>query len=206
MDGRLITEMRTAATSAAVSRVLANPDSEILALIGSGVQAAAHLQALSVLYDFDEVRVWSRTEANAKAFAEAHKATAMSAKDAVDGADIVVVATNSREPILQGAWLMAGAHVNSVGSPRPDWRELDDAVMANALIVDSREAALTEAGDVILSEAEILAEAGQVFSGEVPIDSKQTTVFKSVGLAVEDLVTARWAYDRFITNVERGEG
>ncbi|SNT75634.1 ornithine cyclodeaminase family protein [Paracoccus seriniphilus] len=198
MDGRLITEMRTAATSAAVSRRLASPESSRLALIGSGVQAEAHLQALREIFPIDEVRVWSRTQANARAFADRHGAQAMALQQAVEGADIVVVATNSTTPVVQGAWLKAGAHVNSVGSPRPTWRELDDAVMANALVVDSREAAMTEAGDVILSGAEILAEAGELFAGRVQIDPGQTTVFKSVGVAVEDLAAARHVYDAYL--------
>ncbi len=198
MDGRLITEMRTAATSAAVTQRVANPDSKILALIGSGVQAEAHLEALSTLYDFDEIRIWSRTTANAERFAQQHGAVAMEARAAVEGADIVVTATNAREPVLQGAWLKPGAHVNAVGSPRPNWRELDDAAMSNTIIVDSREAAAVEAGDVILSGAEISAEAGEVLAGTVSVGSGATTVFKSLGMAVEDIVAARLVYANHI--------
>src|SRR6266545_4710165 len=130
MDGRLITEMRTAAVSAAVTRYLASPDSRVLALLGSGVQAKAHLEALSRVRRFDEVRVWSRTPEHAERFAREH-----------------------------------GARANAVGSPRPTWRELDDDAMANLLVVDSREAALKESGDVILSKAKIYAEAGEIFDG-----------------------------------------
>src|SRR5438046_419076 len=165
MDGRLITEMRTAAVSAAVTRHLATPDSRVLALLGSGVQAAAHLEALSQVRHFDEVRVWSRTADHAEAFARKHNARAMDAESAVRGADVIVTATNAREPILKGAWLKRGAHVNAVGSPRPTWRELDDDAMANVLVVDSREAVLKESGDVILSKAKIYAEAGEIFAG-----------------------------------------
>jgi thiomorpholine-carboxylate dehydrogenase len=196
MDGRLITEMRTAATSAAVTRVAANPNSKSLALIGSGVQAKAHLLALQTLYDLQDVRVWSPTKEHASAFAAAHKVTATTTIEAaVANADIVVCATNSKEPLLQGAWLKPGAHVNSVGSPRPDWRELDDAVMRNQLIVDSRDAAQKESGDVILSNAAIYAEAGEVLSAQKAIDRTDTTVFKSVGIAVEDLATARLVFE-----------
>ena len=195
MDGRLITEMRTAAVSAAVTRRLAAPDSSVLALIGSGVQAEAHLEALSRVRHFDEVRVWSRTTAHAERFARAHNARAMDAESAVRGADVVVTVTNAREPIVKGAWLKRGAHVNAVGSPRPTWRELDDDAMASVLVVDSREAVLKESGDVILSKSPIYAEAGEIFDGSKPAPVSDTTVFKSVGLAVEDIATARLVYE-----------
>jgi ornithine cyclodeaminase/alanine dehydrogenase-like protein (mu-crystallin family) len=195
MDGRLITEMRTAAVSAAVTKHLASPDSRILALLGSGVQAHAHLQALRHVRQFDEVRVWSRTPEHAERFAARHGARAMGLEAAVRGADVIVTATNSLDPFLKGAWLKVGAHVNAIGSPRPTWRELDDQAMHNALIVDSREAALKESGDVILSKAPIFAEAGEVFAGTKRPPRSATTVFKSVGIAVEDIAAARLVYD-----------
>ena len=144
---------------------------------------------------FEEVRVWSRTPEQARRFAEQHRARAMDAESAVRGADVIVTATNAREPILQGAWLKRGAHVNAVGSPRPTWRELDDEAMANVVVVDSREAVLKESGDVILSGARIHAEAGEIFAGTRPAPIAQTTVFKSVGLAIEDIATARLVYE-----------
>ena len=195
MDGRLITEMRTAAVSAAVTKYLASPDSRVLALLGSGVQAAAHLDALSQVRRFDEVRVWSRTPGHAQRFAREHGARAVDAESAVRGADVVVTATNAVEPILKGAWLKRGAHVNAVGSPRPTWRELDDDAMANVLVVDSREAALKESGDVILSKAKIHAEAGEIFDGSKTVSASETTVFKSLGLAIEDVAAARLVYE-----------
>jgi thiomorpholine-carboxylate dehydrogenase len=195
MDGRLITEMRTAAVSAAATRQLARPDSRVLALLGSGVQAAAHLEALSTIFAFDEVRVWSRTPEHARRFAERHGATSVDAETAVRGADIVVTATSAREPVLKGAWLKPGAHVNAVGSLRPDWRELDDAAMTHALVVDSREAVLQESGDVILSHATIAAEIGEIFGGGKTVSPGRTTVFKSVGLGIEDIAAARLVYD-----------
>jgi ornithine cyclodeaminase/alanine dehydrogenase-like protein (mu-crystallin family) len=195
MDGRLITEMRTAAVSAAVTNRLASPDSRVLALLGSGVQAKAHLDALAYVRQFNEVRVWSRTPVHAKRFAEEHGAKAMDAESAVRGADVVVTATNAREPILMGAWLKPGAHVNAVGSPRPTWRELDDEAMANLLVVDSREAVLTESGDVILSNASIYAEVGEIFAGVRPSPVSETTVFKSVGIAAEDIAAANLVFD-----------
>jgi ornithine cyclodeaminase/alanine dehydrogenase-like protein (mu-crystallin family) len=198
MDGRLITEMRTAAVSAAVTRRLASPEGRVLALLGSGVQAGAHLEALSRVRDFYEIRVWSRTPEHAMRFAEAHGIEATpDAEAAVRDADIIVTATNAREPILEGRWLKPGAHVNAVGSPRPTWRELDDEAMTSGVVVvDSREAALTEAGDVILSNAAIYAEIGEIFSGAKPMPaSGRTTVFKSVGIAIEDITAARLVYE-----------
>jgi len=195
MDGRLITEMRTAAVSAAATRRLATPDARVLAMLGSGVQARAHLEALQQVRHFEEVRVWSRTAEHAECFARLHKAKAMPAESAVRGADVVVTATAALQPILEGAWLKPGAHVNAVGAPRPDWRELDDLAMANTLIVDSREAVLKESGDVILSKAEIYAEIGEIFAGVKAAPVSATTVFKSVGIAVEDIATAKLVYD-----------
>jgi ornithine cyclodeaminase/alanine dehydrogenase-like protein (mu-crystallin family) len=195
MDGRLITEMRTAAVSAAATKYLAAADAHVLALIGSGVQAAAHLEALRQVRNFAEVRIWSRTPEHAQRFAGRHGVRATTAEDAVRGADVVVTATSAVEPILKGAWLKPGAHVNAVGSPRPDWRELDDAAMANLLVVDSRAAVLRESGDVILSRAAIHAEIGEIFAGAVSVPPEKTTIFKSVGLAVEDIAAARLVCD-----------
>jgi ornithine cyclodeaminase/alanine dehydrogenase-like protein (mu-crystallin family) len=196
LDGRLITEMRTAAVSAAVTRHLAPAGARVLALLGSGVQAQAHLEALRHVCRFEEVRVWSRTAAHAQHFAARNGARAMELEAAVRGADVIVTATSSREPLLKGAWLKAGAHVNAVGACLPAWRELDDdALRGSTLIVDSREAALRESGDVILSRAPIFAEAGELFAGTRRAARTATTVFKSLGLAVEDLATARLVYE-----------
>jgi ornithine cyclodeaminase/alanine dehydrogenase-like protein (mu-crystallin family) len=200
LDGRLITEMRTAAVSAAVTKYLATPDSKVLALLASGVQAAAHLEALRHVCQFEEVRVWSRTPDHAHRFASRYGVRAMDLESAVRGADVIVTATNSLEPFLKGGWLKQGAHVNAVGSPRPTWRELDDDTMRNTLVVDSREAVLKESGDVILSQASIFAEVGEVFAGTKVVDRSETTVFKSVGIAVEDIVTARLIYDIMTAN------
>ena len=196
MDGRLITEMRTAAVSAAVTNRLALPNSRVLALLGSGVQAKAHLDALRLVREFDEVRVWSRTAGHAEKFAQEYGATAMDAESAVRGADVIVTATSATDPVLKGKWLKRGAHVNAIGAPRPIWRELDDDVMRNSVIVDSREAVLQESGDVILSRAPIYAEAGEILSGAKQLPASETTVFKSVGIAVEDIVAAKLIFDR----------
>jgi ornithine cyclodeaminase/alanine dehydrogenase-like protein (mu-crystallin family) len=206
LDGRTITAMRTAAVSAAVTKRLASPDSRVLALLGSGVEAASHLEALSHVCKFDEVRVWSRTREHAERFAARHGAKAMDAESAVRGADVIVTATPAREPILKGTWLKPGAHVNAIGAPMPTWRELDDQAMANLLVVESREAVWKESGDVILSKAQIYAEVGELFAGEKIISPTQTTVFKSVGIAIEDVATAKLAYDLTCAQgSERGE-
>ncbi len=196
MDGRLITEMRTGAVSAVATKVLASPDARVLAILGSGVQARGHFQALYLVRQFEDIRVWSRTLGHAKRFADEIGAKVTSVEEAVRGADVVVTVTSALEPILQGAWLEPGAHVNAVGSPRPTWRELDDTAMGNVVVVDSREAVLKESGDVILSKATIHAELGEVLAGTKSVDPGETTVFKSVGLAVEDVACATLVYDR----------
>jgi thiomorpholine-carboxylate dehydrogenase len=196
MDARAITEMRTAAASAAVTKYLMPQSARVLAILGSGVQARSHLAALSRVGRFDEVRVWSRTPENAQTFARECGAVATEPERAVRGADVVVVATSSHEPVLLGAWLSPGAHVNSVGANRPSWRELDDEVMRNTIVVDSRDAVATESGDVISSGATVYAEVGELFAGLRPWPARsETTVFKSMGLAAEDLAAAKLVFD-----------
>src|SRR5205814_962257 len=176
MDGRLITEMRTAAVSAAATKHLAPKDAKVLAILGSGVQARSHLEALGLVRNFKEIRVWSQTKANAEEFANEIGGKVTSAEDAVRGADVVVTVTSSKTPVLKGAWLKPGSHVNAVGACRPDWRELDDDAMRNIVFVDSREGALKESGDVILSGAKIYAELGEVLAGKVPARANETTI------------------------------
>ena len=194
MDGRLITEMRTAAVSAAATKLLAAPESKILAILGSGVQARSHVEALRLVRRFEEIRVWSPTSEHAKQFAEEIGATAVSAEEAVRGADIVVTVTNSKTPVLKGSWLKSGCHVNAIGACRPDWRELDDDAMSNVVFVDSREGALKESGDLILSGGKIYAELGEALAGKIPSRANETTIFKSLGMAVEDIAAAMLVY------------
>jgi ornithine cyclodeaminase/alanine dehydrogenase-like protein (mu-crystallin family) len=194
MDGRLITEMRTAAVSAAATKLLAPPDAKILAVLGSGVQARSHVEALRLVRQFEEIRVWSSTQKHAMQFAEEIGGTAVSAEEAVCGADVVVTVTNSKTPVLKGSWLKRGSHVNAIGACRPDWRELDDEAMSNVVLVDSREGALKESGDVILSCAKIYAELGEALAATVPTRAKETTIFKSLGMAVEDIAAAILVY------------
>jgi thiomorpholine-carboxylate dehydrogenase len=194
MDGRLITEMRTAAVSAAATKFLAPSDAKILAILGSGVQAHSHFKALQLIRQFEEVRVWSPTHQHAQRFAKEIGGTATSVEDAVRGADVIVAATNSKTAVLRGLWLKPGCHVNAIGACRPDWRELDDDAMSNVVFVDSREGALKESGDVILSGAKIYAELGQALAGKVPLRANETTIFKSLGMAVEDIAAAMLVY------------
>ena len=206
MDGRLITEMRTAAVSAAATKLLASPDAKILAMLGSGVQAHSHAEALRLVRSFEEIRVWSPTKENAEQFAKEIGATAMSAEEAVRDADVIVTATSSKTAILKGAWLKPGCHVNAVGACRPDWRELDDAAIERGVVfVDSREGAMKESGDVILSSAKIHAELGEALVGRLPPRENETTIFKSLGMAVEDIAAALLVYRSAKDNRKREE-
>jgi len=194
MDGRLITEMRTAAVSAVATKLLAAPDARILGILGSGVQARSHLEALRLVRQFEEVRVWSPTREHAKQFAEEIGGRAVSAEEAVRGADAVVTVTSSKTPILKGSSLKPGCHVNAIGACRPDWRELDDEAMSNVVFVDSREGAMKESGDVILSGAKIYAELGEALAGKVSPRTSETTIFKSLGMALEDIAAPMLVY------------
>src|SRR6266511_1461154 len=196
MDGRLITEMRTAAVSAAATKLLASPDAKVLAILGSGVQASSHVEALRLVRRFEEIRVWSPTLEHAKRFAQEIDATATSsAEEAVRDADVIVTVTSSKTPVLKGDWLKPGCHVNAIGACRPHWRELDDeAMQKNVVFVDSREGAMRESGDVILSGAKIYAELGEALAGKVPARANDATIFKSLGMAVEDIAAASLVY------------
>ena len=199
MDGRLITEMRTAAVSAAATKLLASPDAKILAILGSGVQARSHVEALQLVRRFEKVRVWSPGKEHAEQFAKEIGGKAMSAEEAVRGADVIVTATNSKTPVLEGSWLKSGCHVNAIGACRPDWRELDDDAMSKVVFVDSREGALKESGDVILSGSKIYAEIGEALGGKIPSQASETTIFKSLGMAVEDIAAASLVYRKVIS-------
>src|SRR5881397_1056499 len=199
MDGRLITEMRTAAVSAAATKLLAPRDAKVLAILGSGVQARSHAEALQLVRQFEEIRVWSPNIEHAQRFAKEVGGKAMSAEGAVRGADVVVTTTNSKTPVLKGSWLKPGSHVNAIGACRPDWRELDDEAMSNVVFVDSREGAMKESGDVILSGAKIYAELGEALADKLPPRANETTIFKSLGMAVEDIAAAMLVYRKLIS-------
>jgi alanine dehydrogenase len=197
MDGRLITEMRTAAVSAVATKLLARADTKVLTILGSGVQARSHLEALRLVRHFSDVRVWSPR--NAEVFAQEFKVRAIAAAEgAVRGADVIVVATSATTPVLRGEWVTPGAHINAVGATRPNWRELDDEVLRRATIyVESCEAALKESGDVIAAGTEPI-EIGEVIAGKQPArtSSDEITLFKSVGVAAEDVAAADLVYKR----------
>ncbi len=191
MDGRLITELRTAAVSGVATKLLSAPNAKSLAILGSGVQARSHFRALSLVRKFDDVRVWSRNPENAQQLAKEIGAKATPAEEAVREADVVVTVTGSPVPVLRGAWLKPGALVNAVGAVGTKNRELDDDAMRGAVIVDSREAAMKESGDILQSNAKIYAELGDLLAGTKPLPQAEITVFKSLGLAVEDLASAK---------------
>jgi len=199
MDGRWITEIRTAAASAVSVRHLARPDAAVLAILGSGVQARSHVQALPLVREFREVRAWSPTPDHLRQFAAETGAAAVdSAEAAVRDADVVVLATTSVTPAIQSAWVAPGAHVIAIGACRPSQREIDPALVARSrLFVDSKEAALKESGDVIpCGPDHVRAELGDVIAGRAPgrTSSVEVTLFKSLGLAIEDLTAAGLAY------------
>ncbi|XP_014675244.1 PREDICTED: ketimine reductase mu-crystallin-like [Priapulus caudatus] len=202
MDGEVITTMRTAAASAAATKYLARDDSKILAIIGAGHQARSHIQALSLLYDFTEVRIWSRTKATATALAHEFGARVCeSAEEAVKDADIICTVTFSATPVLQGEWVKAGAHVNAVGACIASSRELSESLTRDAIVyVDSREGALKESGDIIINKAEIYAEVGEVILGRKEAFKHKTTVFISLGVAIEDVVSAKLVYDKYVAS------
>jgi alanine dehydrogenase len=220
LDGRYITEVRTAAVSAIATDLLARQDATTLALIGSGVQARSHLEAIAHVRPVREVRVWSPNPEHRSAFARelqprssAVLRACTSAREAVEAADIIVLVTASAEPVVQNSWVADGAHVCAVGACRPDQREMETALVARArLFVDSRTAALAEAGDIVLpleegvfGEDHIAGEIGDLLLGRVPgrQAQQQVTIFKSLGLAVEDVAAAHVAYTRA---TERGLG
>ena len=196
LDGRYITEVRTAAVSAVSARLLARRDARVLGILGSGVQARSHFEALRAVRQFREVRAWSPTAHHLRQFSAETGARAMeSAEAVVRGADVVVAVTASPTPVIRSEWVADGAHIIAVGACIPSQRELDPALVARArLVVDSRAAALQEAGDIVMGIADGLWTADHITAelGELPAraNDSEITVFKSLGLAVEDLFAA----------------
>jgi ornithine cyclodeaminase len=197
MEATWLTALRTAAVSAVGVDALAPPGAKVLALLGSGALARSHALALRAVRPLSQIRVWSRDPRNVRACAKHIDAVeARSAEEAVRDADLVCTLTNAAEPVLKGAWLKEGAVVAAVGAVRPNWRELDDAAMRNVVVADSREAALQESGDVILSGAHVYAEIGEILAATKPRPIPGTTVvFKALGQAVVDAVAARLVYE-----------
>ena len=207
-DASSITAIRTSAVSGLATRLLAREDAHELALLGAGVLAIPHLDAVKCVRDIRRVRVWSRSGEKSKVFAERARrefgvevVVSASAREAVEGADVVCTITASRTPVLEGAWLGAGTHVNAVGASLPTARELDTAaVVRSRLFVDRRESTLSEAGDFLIprgegavTDAHILGELGDLLANGVKgrATRDDITLFKSLGLAVEDVAALR---------------
>lgn len=220
VDASSTTAIRTAAASGVATRLLAREDARALAVLGSGVQARTHLDAMCVARPIEHLHVWSRNPERARAYADwASTRHALrvdvheSVEDAVCQADVICTVTSAREPFLRGAWIPPGAHVNAVGSSLRTMRELDtQAVVRARLFVDRRESALAEAGDFLIPKAEgavddahILGEIGDLLLGR--LEGRRTrdevTLFKSLGIAIEDLAAARHVYARAL---ETGAG
>ncbi len=213
VDGTAITALRTAAVSGVATRLLARPEAGDLAIIGAGTQARSHLEAILSVRDIQRVRVHSLPHEGAHQFArresERHNIeieVMESALDAVDGADIICTVTTAKEPVLKGEWISPGTHINAVGAFTPSTREIDTATMVKArFYVDRRESALNEAGEFLIPKGEgaigddhIVGEIGEVLLGKVPAreNAKEITLFKSLGIAVEDLASAHHIYTK----------
>ena len=201
LNASAVTEIRTAAVSGVATRLLARPDSRCVAILGTGVQGRSHVQAMQAVLAAPELRIWSRTPAHAEALAlECHGFVCETVEEALAEADVVCTCTSAREPIVRRKWLAAGTHVNAVGSSVPSARELEARVVADSsLFVDRRESTLNESGDYLLAVRElglgpdhIRAELGEVLVGTARgrTSSEELTLFKSLGLAVEDLAAA----------------
>ncbi len=213
VDASAITAIRTAAASGVATRLLAREDAGRLAILGSGVQAGSHLDAMRVVRPVTTAVVYSRSEDNARAFAARHSDrcgipidVALSARDAVDQADLICTTTSARDPVVCGEWLSPGTHINAIGACFPTARELDTRAVVNSrLFVDRRESALNEAGDFLIPKAEgaidddhIIGEIGELPAGRIKgrTAPDQVTLFKSLGVAVEDLAAAYHAYQK----------
>ena len=220
IDASSITAIRTAAASGAATRLLAREDAGDLAILGSGVQASHHLEAMRAVRPLRRIRVWSRDAARSRAFAERESKrfgcrveAVADARAAVAGADLICTTTASKDPVLHGDWIAPGAHINAVGACFPASRELDTpAVVRSRLYVDRRESALNEAGDFLIPKKEgaigddhIVGEVGEALLGRAPgrRTRDEVTLFKSLGIAVEDLAAAHQIYRNAL---ERGAG
>ena len=225
MDGSYITAIRTACASAMATKVLANPQTPVLGILGAGVQARAHIQALARVRKLEKIKLYSPSGASAAARQAGDGAASSAvpskstknAEEAVRDADLVVTVTTAKEPILKKDWLKPGVHINAVGSHRPDMREIDGATLARAkVVVDSREAIMAECGDILLAIKEgsiakenIHGEIGEVLAGTKPgrEHTDEVTLYKSVGIAIQDVATANLVYHKALkqevgTNVE----
>jgi ornithine cyclodeaminase len=214
IDAIAITAIRTAAVSGLATRLLARDDAGDLAILGSGTQARSHLEAMQAVRSIRRVRAWSPHRERLEAFVNDEAARGVEveisdgAREAVEGADIVCTVTAAAEPVLAGDWLSPGAHVNAVGASLAANRELDSAAVRRArLFVDRRESARSEAGDYLIplregaiGEDHIIAEIGELAAGLAKgrETADEITLFKSLGLAIEDLAAARWIHQQAV--------
>jgi thiomorpholine-carboxylate dehydrogenase len=201
LDGRLITEMRTSAVTAAYIDAIAAPDVKTLAILGAGTQGRRHIEALSHVRKFEEIRIWNRTPRRAEQLAADIGGKVMSREAAVRDADVVVVvvATSSTEPVLEGKWLRPGAKVATIGWAGADSAEVDAATMSHIIVVDSREGTLADSGNIRRFNAKIYAELGEVLDGARPVIRNATVVFDSIGMACEDMAAAMLVYKKLKT-------
>ncbi|MBM4259968.1 MAG: ornithine cyclodeaminase family protein [Deltaproteobacteria bacterium] len=224
MDGTYITTIRTACASAMATKVLANAQAPELGILGAGVQARAHIEALARVRKLERIKIYSPSGTSAaKIKSEMERQVgvpievAASAEAAVREVDLLVTVTTAKEPIVKAEWLKPGVHINAVGSHRPDLRELDGATLAQSkVVVDSREAIMGECGDILLALKEksvgenvIHGEIGEVLAGAKAARAKasEITIYKSVGIAIQDVATAQLVYRKALesktgTNVE----
>ena len=213
MDGSYVTAIRTACASAMATKVLANPDSKVVGILGAGVQARAHIEALTRVRNIGAFKIYSPSGVSAAKLQEEMRGridsaieVVSSAEQAVRDADLVVTVTTAKAPIIKADWLKPGTHINAVGSHRPDLRELDGATLARAkVVVDSRAAIMAECGDILLAIDErsiapsaVHAEIGEVLAGTKPgrTDESEITLYKSVGIAVQDVAAAHLVYHK----------
>jgi alanine dehydrogenase len=212
MDGSYITAIRTACASAMATKVLANPQTPVLGILGAGVQARTHIQALTRVRKLEKIKLYSPSGTSAAAVKKemaqvpVTMEVAENPEAAVRDADLVVTVTTSREPILKADWLKPGVHINAVGSHSPDMREIDGATLARAkVVVDSREAIMAECGDILLAIKEgsvtkdnIHGEIGEVLAGTKAgrEHTDEVTLYKSVGIAIQDVATANLVYHK----------
>ena len=219
MDASKITAIRTAAVSGAATRILARDDASELAILGSGVQANTHLEAMQVARKLSGVRVWSQHFDHAQKFADQASATGTisvqafdTVKEAVDGADIICTVTSATEPVLYGDWISPGTHINAVGSSVAFARELDTAAVVNSkLFVDRKESTLNEAGDFLypkkegaIDDSHIRGEIGDILLEKIGgrASPEEITLFKSLGLAAEDVASAHHIYQKLLKQNE----
>lgn len=215
MDAGQITAIRTAAVSGLATRILAKKNSKILAILGSGIQAKTHIEAMTTILNLEEIRVWSKNKKNAKKLVEEQRKKYAipfrpfdTVNEAIYNADIICTTTAAVEPILQGNYLMQGVHINAVGSSVRNTRELDGfAIKLSKLYVDKIESTINESGDFLMAKQEGTIDDNHIIGtlGEILTKQKKgrnnindITLFKSLGLAVEDIATAFFIYDKYV--------